>query len=91
MFTNYVTNHPVSTMFVGLYLLITAIIGLYALTCSTQWCSLVLVIPLTPWPQLESVSGLNLPRVLLPVGVLLNSALLFFAGRTLEKVFNINN
>lgn len=84
----YLKNHPASSVLIGLYVLLTAVVGIYALTCDTQWCSLALIIPLTPWPQLlEGALGLNLPKFLLPGAVLLNALLLKFLGQGLEKLF----
>ena len=87
---NYHRNHPIAAGLIGLYLLLVIVVGIYALTCETQWCSLVLVIPLTPWPQLESILGLDVPRFLLPLAVVLNVILLHFIGRALESVFISN-
>lgn len=83
----YLKYHPVSSVLIGLYLLLTLVVGIYALTCDTQWCSLALIIPLTPWPQIESGLGLNLPRFLLPVAVLLNTGLLYYLGHIIERLF----
>lgn len=84
----YLKYHPASSVLIGLYLLLTVVVGIYALTCDTQWCSLALIIPLTPWPQLlEGALGLNIPRLLLPIAVLLNIGLLYYLGHIIEKLF----
>jgi len=84
---HYVRHHPISATLVGLYLLLCLVVGIYALTCTTTWCSLALVIPLSPWPQLEGLTGVNIPQLLLPIAVLFNIALLHYLGRGLEYLF----
>lgn len=83
----FLRRYPIRVALIGTYLLLTVAIGIYALTCDTQWCSLALVIPLTPWPQLEGLIGVNIPRFLLPVAALLNVALLYYLGHMLETLF----
>ncbi|MEX0931874.1 MAG: hypothetical protein WDZ88_03945 [Candidatus Paceibacterota bacterium] len=85
---NFIKKNPLEVFLVAVYLLATLAIGIYALTCNSELCSLILVIPLTPWPQLDGVLPFSLPRYLLPLGVVINSLLLFYVGRIIRKLFN---
>ena len=78
--------HPISALLAGLYLLLTIGVGIYALTCASQFCSLILVVPLTPWPQLFSALPFEVPQLFLPIAVLLNVGLLTLIGFWLERL-----
>ena len=73
--------------FLGIYLLMTCGINLYAVTCSDMYCGLVIVLPVMPWPfMLEGLFQDS--SVLYAMLVMLNSIILYVIGQGVSKLFN---
>jgi len=68
-----------------LYLVVTASIIIYGLTCQTSFCQLALVIPVVPW--VTFFEGLPYTPLWYPLAVLLNTILMYWAGRTAGRLY----